>query len=118
MFSDKPIYEQIKEQIKKSIIKKEIKAGFQLPSVRSLSKDLQIGIVTVKRAYDDLVQEGYIISQAAKGYYVIDIDVDRVLHEYKQRISNHINEILRLVDESKMPRSIVEKLWIEKGESK
>lgn len=118
MFSDKPIYEQIKEQIKKLIIKKEIKAGFQLPSVRSLSKDLQIGIVTVKRAYDDLVQEGYIISQAAKGYYVIDINVDRVLEEYKKKISNHINEILRLVNESKMPKSIVEKLWSEKGESK
>jgi GntR family transcriptional regulator len=116
MYSDKPIYEQLKEQIKKSIIQKEIKAGFQLPSVRTLSKDLQVGIVTVKRAYDDLVQEGYIISQAARGYYVLDVNITSVHNEYKQKIRNHIIEILRLADEAKLSISSIDKLWNERGE--
>lgn len=116
MYSDKPIYEQLKDQIKKSILQKKIEPGTQLPSVRSLSKDLQIGIVTVKRAYDDLVQEGYIISQAARGYYVIDVDIDSVHNEYKQKIRHHITEILRLADEAKISSSIIEKLWNEKGD--
>ncbi len=115
MYSDKPIYEQLKEQIKKSIIQNEIQPGFQLPSVRTLSKDLQIGVVTVKRAYDDLIQEGYIISQAARGYYVLDVDMANVHNEYKKKIRNHIIEILRLADEAKMSISSIDMLWNEKG---
>jgi len=60
MHSDIPIYEQIKDQIKKLIIHQRLKPDEQLPSIRTLAKDLQVGIVTVKRAYDDLVLDGYL----------------------------------------------------------
>jgi GntR family transcriptional regulator len=56
--SDEPIYTQIKDQIKDQIIRGELDAGAQLPSIRGLAKDLQISVITSKRAYEELEREG------------------------------------------------------------
>lgn len=68
--SKEPIYEQIKRQIKESILRGELKENELLPSIRQLAKDLQISVITTKRAYDDLEQEGLIVSIVGKGSYV------------------------------------------------
>ena len=53
-----PIYEQIIDQIKTAIIKGELQPDTVLPSVRGLSKELKISALTVKKAYDNLEEEG------------------------------------------------------------
>lgn len=68
--SKEPIYEQIKRQIKESILKGDLKENELLPSIRQLAKELQISVITTKRAYDDLEQEGFIVSVVGKGSYV------------------------------------------------
>ncbi len=68
--SDKPIYEQIAEQIKNLIINGELKEGELMPSIRSLAKELQISVITTKRAYEELERAGYIVSVQGKGSYV------------------------------------------------
>ncbi|ADL07172.1 GntR family transcriptional regulator [Thermosediminibacter oceani] len=68
--SGEPIYEQIKRQLKESILKGELKEGELLPSIRQLAKDLHISVITTKRAYDDLEREGYITSVVGKGSFV------------------------------------------------
>ena len=68
--SNLAIYEQIIRQIKDAVIAKEIQAGEMLPSIRSLAKDLQISVITTKRAYEELEKEGLIYSVAGKGFYV------------------------------------------------
>ena len=65
-----PIYEQIKRQIKESILRGELKEGELLPSIRQLAKDLHISVITTKRAYDDLEKEGYIATVVGKGSFV------------------------------------------------
>ena len=65
-----PIYEQIKDQIKAAIINGTLKDGDLLPSIRQLAKDLQISVITTMRAYNDLEQEGFIVSVQGKGSYV------------------------------------------------
>lgn len=65
-----PIYEQIKRQIKESILRGELQEGELLPSIRQLAKDLHISVITTKRAYDDLEQEGFIVSVVGKGSFV------------------------------------------------
>ena len=50
--SDKPIYEQIKEQLKDAIISGELKPGEKLPSIRYLAKEIRVSVITTKRAYD------------------------------------------------------------------
>ena len=72
-----PIYEQIKLQIKEAILSHELKEGEQMPSIRSLAKELRVGIITTKRAYEDLANEGFLISQSGKGYYVSSFDHEK-----------------------------------------
>jgi GntR family transcriptional regulator len=69
-YSDRPIYEQITEQIKSLIIKGELVEAELLPSIRVLAKELQISVITTKRAYDELEKDGYIVSVPGKGSFV------------------------------------------------
>ena len=55
-----PIYEQIETAIKQAIFSNELKEEDILPSVRSLANDLKISFLTVKKAYDELEQAGFI----------------------------------------------------------
>lgn len=68
--SSEPIYEQIASQIKGMIIKGELEEGDALPSIRGLAKDLQISVITTKRAYEELEKEGFIETMQGKGSFV------------------------------------------------
>jgi GntR family transcriptional regulator len=68
--SQEPIYAQIVDQIKEAIMKGEIEENQSLPSIRNLAKELQISVITTKRAYDELEKEGYIVTIPGKGTYV------------------------------------------------
>ncbi len=72
--SDRPIYEQIQEQIKLQILRGELKEGDALPSMRLLAKELRISIITTKRAYEELEREGFIESFTGKGSFVKGIN--------------------------------------------
>jgi GntR family transcriptional regulator len=68
--SPAPIYEQIKNEIKHQIVTGELGDGEALPSIRKLAMDLQISVITTKRAYDDLEKEGLLSSVAGKGTFI------------------------------------------------
>jgi GntR family transcriptional regulator len=68
--SSDPIYEQIKSEIKRQIVTGDLSDGEVLPSIRKLALDLQISVITTKRAYDDLEKERLIVSVAGKGTFV------------------------------------------------
>lgn len=68
--SPDPIYEQIVKQVKTQIINGELVEGEMLPSIRKLAKELNISVITTKRAYEDLEREGYIDTVAGKGCFV------------------------------------------------
>ena len=68
--SELPIYEQIEQQMKTQILDGSISEEEQLPSIRQLARDLKISVITTTRAYNDLVNEGFIVSVAGKGYFV------------------------------------------------
>ena len=72
--SELPIYEQIEQQMKSQILDGIIKEDEQLPSIRQLARDLKISVITVTRAYNDLADEGFIISVAGKGYFTAPRD--------------------------------------------
>ena len=65
-----PIYEQIKRQILDAILSGALSPGDALPSLRALSRDLAIGVLTVNRAYAELESEGYVENIQGKGCYV------------------------------------------------
>lgn len=68
--SGEPIYEQIKKQIRGQILSGKLKEGEALPSIRTVAKELSVGIITAKRAYDDLIAEGFLYSVQGKGVFV------------------------------------------------
>ena len=65
-----PIYEQIKKQLKRQILRGDLKPGDPLPSIRKLARELCISVITTKRAYDDLESEGFIDTVGGKGSFV------------------------------------------------
>ena len=92
--SDYPIYAQIKDQIKTMILNGELKEEDALPSMRLLSKELRISIITTKRAYEELEREGYIESYTGKGSFVKGINRERVKETVLYEIEALFDEIL------------------------
>ena len=93
---DRPIYEQIYTQIKDCIISGELSEGDMLPSIRALAKDLRISVITTKRAYDELEQEGYLYTMAGKGSFVAPRDVALIREENLKKIEAALQDCIAL----------------------
>lgn len=97
--SNQPIYEQIYHQIQRQILEGSLSAGTEMPSIRALAKDLQVSVITTKKAYELLTSEGYIETVKAKGSYVAQIDrefiKDKGLTEIKKKIKELVLEAKR-----------------------
>jgi len=97
--SPDPIYEQISRQIKAQIISGELAEGAPLPSIRRLAQDLQISVITTKRAYDELEREGFLNTVGGKGTYVA-VQNQELLREKKMKIVEE--KLAQAVDEAKI----------------
>ena len=84
--SQQPIYEQIVEQIKSLIISGELLEHQALPSVRALSKELKISALTVKKAYDYLDSQGFIVTVHGKGSYVASTNQELLVEEHRKEV--------------------------------
>ncbi|OFO59517.1 GntR family transcriptional regulator [Peptoniphilus sp. HMSC075B08] len=94
--SSVPLYEQIKNAIKENILKNKVKEREQLPSVRTLSKDLKVSILTVKKAYDELEEEGFVESRQGLGTFVAGKDSEVKREEMQKELENHLQEVIKL----------------------
>ncbi|MDE5413410.1 MULTISPECIES: GntR family transcriptional regulator [Alkalihalobacterium] len=72
--SREPIYHQIENQIKALIAGGQLPAGTALPSIRAISKDLEVSVITTRRAYQDLERQGFIRTTQGKGTFVAEVD--------------------------------------------
>lgn len=81
-----PLYEQITDQIKTMIRSGELKENDNLPSVRTLSKELKISALTVKKAYDNLEAEGFAVTVHGKGTYIAAANAELLLEEQKKEL--------------------------------
>ena len=93
--SMQPIYEQIVEQIKGMIMQGQMQQEEMLPSVRTLSKDLRISALTVKKAYDTLEQEGFIVTVHGKGSFVAGVNQNLLLEEQKKEVERDMDAAIR-----------------------
>ena len=101
-----PIYEQIVNQIKRLVRRRQLTPGDLLPSVRELARKQKISALTVKKAYDTLEAEGYVLSVPGKGTYVnqdIEQNFARAIERARQSglSPKEIREIFNLVMEDK-----------------
>ena len=94
--SGAPIYEQIYTQLKEQIISGALTEDQPLPSIRGLAKDLRISVITTKRAYDELEQEGFLYTVAGKGSFVAKKNTALLREEPLKKIEDHLSEVHRL----------------------
>ena len=96
--SDEPIYNQIYQQLRGAIVRGELAAGEPLPSIRSLARDLQVSVITTKRAYEELERDGYIETVAGKGSFVAPQNME-LLRE--KRINLIEEKLMTVIEEAR-----------------
>lgn len=92
--SGKPIYEQIEDQVKTAILSGQLKVNEQLPSIRSLARDLRISVITTTRAYHELEAAGFITNVQGKGAYVLGQDSALVRENALRDIEASLNQAI------------------------
>ncbi len=90
-----PMYKQVTDQIKDAIATRVLKPETKLPSIREMSKELKISIITIKRAYADLEKEGYIFTRSGMGSFVADVKTDQLRLEKLSEIKEDMRKILK-----------------------
>ena len=93
--SMQPIYEQIVEQVKGQIIRGILEADTTLPSVRALANELKVSALTVKKAYDALEAEGFVITVHGKGSFVAFANQQMMLEEKKKEVEADLENAIR-----------------------
>lgn len=93
-----PIYEQIKNAIMSQIMSDELEEDETLPSIRNLAQDIKISVMTIKKAYDELEQEGYLISRQGKGTFVAPKNTELVKEKARKEIEDYIIKIIEMAD--------------------
>ena len=106
-----PIFEQIENAIKEAIFSNELKEEDMLPSVRSLANDLKISFLTVKRAYDELEQAGFIKTIQGKGSFVAPKNVELIKEEKLRKIQDYIEKIYNISKMANISEEEVKELF-------
>ena len=106
-----PIYEQIIEQIKAMIMNGILKENDILPSVRSLSKELKISALTVKKAYDYLEEEGFTVTVHGKGTYVGAANQEMLKEEQRKEVESDLEKAIQKGLRSGMSKEEMKELF-------
>ena len=88
------IYEQIIMQLKNAIVTGELKSGEALPSIRALATDLQVSVITTKRAYEELEKEGFIETVVGKGTFVSGANSERLKEAAMAEMESRLEEVI------------------------
>ena len=93
--SKEPIYEQIYNQIKKCILSGEVPAGYSLPSMRLLAKEIEVSVITTKRAYEELEKSGLIYSIVGKGSFVSEQNHEMIIERKRKIIEEQLTTAIQ-----------------------
>ena len=92
--SSVPIYEQIKNSIIKQIMNDELESDEMIPSIRTLARDMKISVMTVKKAYDELERDGYIVIRQGKGTFVSPKNTELICDNARKEIEEYLSHII------------------------
>lgn len=106
-----PIYEQICAQLREQILTGKLPPDTLLPSIRSLAKDLRISVITTKRAYEELEQEGLLYTAAGKGCFVARADRECIREEKLRQLEELLRQAVPLAAACGLPDDEVADLY-------
>ena len=90
-----PMYRQVTDQIKDAIASGDLKPNDRLPSVRELSEALNVSAITIKRAYQDLETEGFILTRAGMGSFVASVERDALRERKLAELQEELRRLVR-----------------------
>jgi len=93
--SDVPLYQQIKEQIKDAVFMGELSEGDPLPSIRSFANDLKVSILTIRRVYEEMEAEGFIVSRAGLGTFVSVKNIELLRDSKRRLVEEKMQEMIQ-----------------------
>ena len=91
--SDRPVYQQIIDQVKRDIALGRIIKNEKLPTVRQLARQIAINPNTIAKAYRQLEQQGIIVTKAGAGAFVANLDSNLSRSVRKKVISEELERI-------------------------
>lgn len=94
--SNKPLYQQIKEQIIDAILKGELVDGDPLPSIRNFANDIRVSVLTIRRVYDELEREGFTTSQVGIGTFVSTGNAELLRESKRHMVEKKMQEVIVL----------------------
>ncbi len=97
--NNQPLYKQIYDQIRLAILNGELEQGEILPSIRHLAKELDLSVITVKSAYNELERNNYITTRQGKGCFVSHIDLEK---EFMNSKLSTEKKLKSLISESRL----------------
>jgi GntR family transcriptional regulator len=90
------MFVQITDQVKRRVLGGDWQAGTEIPSIRALAAELSVSVITVKRAYADLEQEGFIVTTQGRRSFVADKPPNRAGAAQKAELTRLLNELVEL----------------------
>ena len=103
-----PIYEQMENQIREQILSGELASGTMLPSIRALARECQVGVITSKRAYEDLCAEGILVSRPGKGVFVAEINAGYAKQVRMEQLKEQLADVLEFAQHAGITAEEVE----------
>ena len=113
-----PLYKQVTDQIKESIADGTLQPEDKLPSIREMSKELKISIITIKRAYADMESEGFIYTRTGMGSFVANVNKNTLREDKLDEIKKEIRRILAAGEKVNIHKNDVIKIVKKIGEKK
>lgn len=98
--NNKPIYEQITEQVKAMVMSGELKHGEAIPSMRALAKSLHVSVITVQKAYEQLQKDGFIETTVGRGSFISANGKEFYQEEQQKRVEEHLQEAVGIAKKS------------------
>ena len=110
----RPIYEQVKDGLRRLMVTGVLASGDKLPSVRAMASQLSINPNTIQRAYAELEAEGYVVSVPGKGRFVAEGDTQNTAR--RAELTGKLKPLLEELKNLGMTREELVQLW--EGERK
>ena len=112
-----PMYEQIKTQVRSAVYAGDLQVGEQLPSLRQLAADLRVSLMTITRAYNDLVAERLVINEHGRGFLVAAVDPASARSALADRLDSAVIELAAAARDARISRAELNILLDEKWSS-
>lgn len=111
-----PLYKQVTDQIKDAIAEGTLQSETRLPSIREMASELKISAITIKRAYSDLENEGFIFTRSGLGSFVADVNKEKIRNEKLSEIRGDINKIIKTAEKFGISSDDVIRIIKEEGD--